>query len=1684
MDKEGKKGHNNTKRIVPSGQRKKRTIRIRDTLQTVIGDIEQTVDSIAQTQPFDTVTETPPLADEISGLRALLPKKTGKKSVLGCSKSYEPTANDAARLAELTAMKGQGLRDIYATLTGQPLGQKYISTARHKQELINLIICVENQRRQYQPMVQQQPEIKQDIPVEDSVLGQGQGQEQEQEQRPEHPEQPEQPNQIIPGPTYQENIIPPLDQLTVPNYTRQSRDEIAAVPEINVELSEKDTQLQDKLGDPILDIDSPEYNEQLLNNEQIENEHAEMDDSFDFLYPELNDPNFNVKIAQRKEFNDTKYDGKIRSIKEHANLLCKADFELLPHQLFVKNFLSAQTPYNALLLYHGLGTGKTCSAIGIAEEMRTYIKQVGLQQQTGDASGQRILVVASPNVQQNFRLQLFDERKLKTDGEHWNLDTCVGANLLKDINPTNMGGLSKDMVIKQINAVINQYYVFLGYFEFANYIKRKTIISAEITDEEVKKQIRIKKLKAIFNNRLIIIDEVHNIRIADDNKKNQRTANLLMDVVKYSENMRLLLLSATPMYNSYKEIIWLTNLLNMVDKRGTIKESDVFDTNGNFTKARTGKDGRKYEGGKELLKRKLTGYISYVRGENPYTFPYRIYPEVFAPDNAIANFEYPKTQLNGQEIEDPMKYIPVYLSEIGEYQKKGYDFIIKKIKEESGELSDDDMETFGFIRLQRPLEALDMVYPSEEFDNGSGFLGESSPTQDVIRDIVGKNGLARCLSFKTMQSPYFLRHEFEYKPEILSRYGRSFSKDEIPKYSNKISSICNSIMASRGIVIVFSQYVDGGVVPLALCLEELGFTRTGAAKQTKPLFKTAPAPPIGALTLKPKEDGDTSFKQAKYIMITGDPTFSPDNLADMKLVTNQNNKNGEIVKVILITKAAAEGLDFKNIRQVHIMDPWYNMNRIEQIIGRGVRNLSHCQLPFEDRNVEIYLHATKPRTNTGTPPSQGLFVGGEVEGEVKNPNEPVSEAPSSEEQQQFTEAPISEEQQQFTEAPISEEQQQFTEAPTSQNKQSTEEPASEEGQQSTEESVSEAPASEEEQQFTEAPISEEQQQFIEESVSEAPVSEEPASEEEQQSTEEPVSEAPVSEEEQQQSTEAPASESSTQEEQSTQEPADLYVYRYAETKAMQIGKLTRLLKEIAVDCILNIEQTNFTVDKLLAIPANQNIKLNLSTNNQQIDFKIGDKPYSDICDYMDNCNFTCSPSAVVNEDTIDKSTYTEEFVKMNYSMIVKRIRDLFKEQTMYKRENLIAGINQVKIYPVEQIDYVLTRFINNNNEYITDKYGRSGRLINKDKYYVFQPIEITDEHISLYERSVPVDFKPDKLELELPKKQREPVYQLEEEPLSEEQVQRQLELGELEELPKQNVLGLEDKYNEILETMKTNLENALLRDDIIIESGETDWYKHMGNVFQTVVRNHGISEETLTKYIIYHNLDTLLFEERMVLVKVIYSRSGEGLLNQLEQTIKQYFDKKMVKGSDGSKGIIIVKDFHEDLRQKWKIFAQDPENLVSWKEIDETDYSIYIIAENMRKFIIKQPNKHNPVIGFMHLFKNGDTVFKTKNLPGKWGNKGSACNVLGKKDILARLNSILEFPIYNNESIRQYYTTIITKKGLQVEKRLENGIYAKGLCVILEILLRYFQETSYKGKIWFYDLEEADINEIVELKEL
>ena len=107
------------------------------------------------------------------------------------------------------------------------------------------------------------------------------------------------------------------------------------------------------------------------------------------------------------------------------------------------------------------------------------------------------------------------------------------------------------------------------------------------TPQSQRKEYKQKMIQKYFDNRLIIIDEVHNIRQGDDNKDKKKTSALLLSVCKYANNMRLLLLSATPMYNSYKEIIWLTNIMNVNDNRSTITESDIFDKSGNFIEPST-----------------------------------------------------------------------------------------------------------------------------------------------------------------------------------------------------------------------------------------------------------------------------------------------------------------------------------------------------------------------------------------------------------------------------------------------------------------------------------------------------------------------------------------------------------------------------------------------------------------------------------------------------------------------------------------------------------------------------------------------------------------------------------------------------------------------------------------------------------------------------------------------------------------------------------------------------------------------------------------------------------------------------------------------------------------------------------------------------------------------------------------
>ena len=888
---------------------------------------------------------------------------------------------------------------------------------------------------------------------------------------------------------------------------------------------------------------------------------------FDYLYPDILDPHFNIKIAKKKEFYDTQYDGAITDIEKEAIKLCNLDFEIMPHQLFVKNFLSSKTPYNSLFLYHGLGSGKTCSAIGIAEEMRSYMKQIGLETNKTNKFHRHIIIIASPNVQTNFKLQLFDESKLKIDNTGtWNISSCVGKDLLKEINPTFIKTFTKEQIIDNINKIIQSAYSFFGYIAFSNHVTNiispTEIEQIQTSTEEMKIQQKNHKIKKYFNNRLIIIDEVHNIRDIAINA-NKDVSKTIFDIIKVADNIRLLLLSATPMYNSYKEIIWITNLLNLNDRRPIIRTRDVFDNDGNFQNACPEK---KQKCGYSLLKSKLNGYISYIRGENPYTFPFRIYPSSFDPEN-FNEFKNkkPTRQFNTILIQknEQLQFIEPFLTilEKNNYQEKYYLQLIQSIITKTMDDHNEDEvkeNKYGYAILRTPIQALNMVYPSNT---------------DNHNNCTGSDGLKNAMNYQTDND---VKYNFKYNN--IDSYNRFFQLDYLKNYSSKIHYICKTILTSIGTIMIYSEFIDGGLLPMALALEELGFKNYNLINNTNRLLSSEyHIEPIDALQLKIKDNIDgTNFNQASYIMITGDTFLSQNNTQNLEIFNSKENKNGEKIKVILISKAGAEGIDYKNIRQLHILEPWYNLNRIEQIIGRTVRNFSHCHLPFNQRNVQIYLHATT-LTNT------------------------------------------------------------------------------------------------------------------------------------------------------------------------TIESVDLYIYRLAQKKALKIAKITRLLKETSVDCILNIKQHDFTVEKLNKIKTNQNIHIILS-NKKQIKFDIGDKPFTQACDYMTTCEILCHTSNNNNNNNNNNiHTYQLDHTSSNRIQIIEKIKQLFREKHFYNRTTLIQLINLRKPYPIEHIYSTLHYLVDNKNETIIDIYNRLGTLQNKDNIYMFQPLEINDSQASLFDRSVPILYNHDQI---------------------------------------------------------------------------------------------------------------------------------------------------------------------------------------------------------------------------------------------------------------------------------------------------------------------------------------------------
>jgi hypothetical protein len=1294
------------------------------------------------------------------------------------------------------------------------------------------------------------------------------------------------------------------------------------------------------------DDEGYEDNKRLFSQEFEEYHTASQEKEDIGLYPDVNDAEFNQKIAAKREFSDHAFDGSLhKDLKAHSKKLCNSDFELLPHQQFVKNFMSLESPYNSLLLYHELGTGKTCSAIGITEEMRSYMKQSGVLK--------KIMIIASPNVQDNFKSQLFNPNKLeKLPNGTWNLRTCVGNTLLKEINPMQVSGLSREQVTKAIRTLINKYYRFLGYdsvalysqSDYKNLVRQKmrkqqmegkdkfdvslldhmknnlpeildlTPVSARDSNEtKSQKKKVIQRLRDKFDYRLIVVDEFHNM-VARRKDTQNAAVRILSQIARFCKHTRLVLLSATPLYNSQEEILWVTNLMNMNDKRAVISENQVFDKHGNFVSERKNAEGLVVqESGEDLLRRKLTGYVSYVRGENPYTFPYRVYPDYFASEeHLLRSYTYPTKQVNGA----PMTYTPekyvlnnVFVSKIGVYQGQVYRALLEKMQSEDPTFQ--TRQAFNFEDLTTPLSVLNVCYPSDAF-----VANEEGKYEGALDNTHGKSGLHTVMDHKVVNHPKMQWTEFTYKPEVLSKYGKIFSQEHIATYSSKIAAVCRAIQNSTGIVLIYSRYLEGGLLPMALALEEMGMTRYSSSSHILPFLKE-PGAPLNPLTMSPKEKTDKYT--AKYAMITGTKLFSHNNAEDLELITDLDNKDGRHVKVVMISEAGSEGLDFKCIRQVHILDPWYNMSRLEQTIGRAVRNKSHCSLELEERNVEIYMHGTILENDT--------------------------------------------------------------------------------------------------------------------------------------------------------------------------EAADMYMYRLAEHKAIQIGRITRILKESAVDCLLNDTQNNFTEENM-----NKEIDMKLSSSQKTIKYKVGDKAFSSKCDYMENCELSCKPgksSTIVH----DKSTYSIHHVRQNHERIATRVRELYRDRAFYNLQDLTKDIQAKRTYPIEEIYYTLSQFLQNKREWLVHQ-KRTGYLILRDGAYVFQPVDVHDVHASVFERTTPLYQRPAVAVVEKneAKPDPAPAKKIRLNPVATQNIPMPT--------PKPSALGIvlptsrvspSRTFDSILKTLRDT--TVFWEKDIVKytkENGSDTRSKKMTDIglrtLHVMNKIHHIEINDTKFHLIHHMVDVLPYTDKKNLLVGMFSdpkhfsETGDVTFVSLEGTLRAYFQQRMKARSDnslvylcmtkGSKNNLLVwKD------QTWRdaeVTEKEHPEAVKW--IEQTFRKPHGVLDKVREEGKVIPNLKDSTVGFIGqnksaLEKDG-YEFKLKNVLQMKNALGASCEQASKEITLQRLLSVLTYIERANET----YESRKEKTFIRIDDG-ELHITRHHLCIIYEMFLRMID-----GKeVWFLGPETAIETDIAHL---
>jgi nucleoside-triphosphatase THEP1 len=450
------------------------------------------------------------------------------------------------------------------------------------------------------------------------------------------------------------------------------------------------------------------------------------------------------------------------------------------------------------LIYHKIGSGKTCTAINIAENMKKKLN---------------IMVILPAAIKGNFMGELRSH--------------CAGEEYLTDKERKKLKKLTPDdieykNIMTKSKKRIDKYYTIYSYHKFVELVKLNKI-----------------KLKQT----LLIIDEIQNMI----SERGIFYKSLKKIIDKSDDKSRILLLSATPMFDKPVEIALTLNLLK---PKNPLPINNEF--NQEFMQIKKNLSGVSYQA-KNIKKFKsmIQGLISYYRGAPPAAFPEEIFKIVRCK---MSDFQY-KTYL--------------------------------------GSMSDEDNYIRGSFR------SVDILNMPNNF-----FIGPR-----IISNIAFPNKSVGLSGFSSLK---------EEKLRI----------SNIKKYSTKFYKIYKKMKQAEGPVFIYSNFKEiGGLKTFMSFLEFHGF------KNYKTFGKG----------------------EKRFALWSGDESHIIKE--EIKYAFNQKeNKNGNIIKIILGSPSMKEGVSLLRVSQVHVMEPYWNLSRIKQIVGRAIRFCSHKDMPKRRRFVEVFLY--------------------------------------------------------------------------------------------------------------------------------------------------------------------------------------------------------------------------------------------------------------------------------------------------------------------------------------------------------------------------------------------------------------------------------------------------------------------------------------------------------------------------------------------------------------------------------------------------------------------------------------------------------------------------------------------------------------------------------------------------------